>query len=420
MSIFNEIISLGPSVMMPIIFFILALVFRVKIGNAFKSAMLVGVGFVGIDLIVTTLLNSLGPATQDMVQRFGLKFTVVDAGWPTGASIGWASPLVPLVVAGAIIVNILMLLLKQTKTVNIDIFNYWLLLLPGGMIYYVTNNIVIAFIACMILYIIAFIIADKTAPKIHEMYKMKGVSFVHATCGVFVPVGILVNAIIERIPGLNKINLNPDSITKKLGVLGEPLALATFLGAGLGILAGWDAGHVMKLAVTVAAVMLLLPKMVGVVVEGVTIVREAAETTLQKKFPGREFYIGMDTALLIAEPSILATGFLLIPAALILAVILPGNRMLPFADLASIVFIISMVAPFCKKNMFRIFCTGLVILTITLYGGTALSEIYTAVAGEANISLPENVKSQELGNLVSSYNTPLGWGLIELAKLFGK
>ncbi len=37
------------------------------------------------------------------------------------------------------------------------------------------------------------------------------------------------------------------------------------------------------------------------------------EAKLKAKFPGRDFYIGMDTALLIGEPSVLATGLLLIP-----------------------------------------------------------------------------------------------------------
>ena len=45
MDIINSIISLGASVMMPVIFFIIALCFGVKIGTAFKAGMLVGIGF---------------------------------------------------------------------------------------------------------------------------------------------------------------------------------------------------------------------------------------------------------------------------------------------------------------------------------------------------------------------------------------
>lgn len=420
MEFLYSILELGPTVMMPIIFFLLGLCFKVKIGKAFEAGMLVGIGFTGINLIVGMLLNSLGPASQDMVERLGANLTVIDAGWATSAAIGWSSPLVPFVVVGAIALNIVLLAINKTQILNIDIFNYWLILLPGSMVYYQTDSIAIATGASLLLYLIAFIIADKTAPTIEKMYGIKGVAFVHATCGIYVPIGILVNTIIEKIPGLNKIDLSPESIISKLGMLGHPITLATILGAGMGFLAGWPVGKSAFLAVQVAAVMILLPKMVGITVDGVMIVRDAAESMLKKVFPGREFRIGMDTALLIGEPCIIATGLLLIPAALVIAILLPGNKMLPFVDLASIVFVISMVAPFCKRNMFRIFVTGCCIITIALYAGTNLSGAYGIAADQAHVKLPSNVTATELGNLVSSYNTPAGWAIVKIGEWIGK
>ena len=200
-----------------------------------------------------------------------------------------------------------------------------------------------------------------------------------------------------------------------MGVLGEPVSLATILGAGLGLLAGWPIDEVLPLAVNVAAVMILLPKMGDVTVEGVMVIRDAAEIRMKELFPDREFFFGMDTALLIGEPSIIATSLLLIPTALVLAMILPGNKMLPFTDLASIVFLISMEAPFCKRNMFRIYLTGVAILTISLYAGTSLAPNYTEAAKNASVEV--SVDDQELGNLVSPYNTPVGWAMIKGAEL---
>ncbi len=419
MSIFNSIISMGAIVMMPIIFFILGLIFKVGVGKSFKAGMTVGIGFTGINMVVSLLLESLGPAAEDMVNRFGLELNVIDVGWATGAAIGWASPLIPFIVLGAILLNLVLLLINKTKIINIDIFNYWLISLVGTIAYNITNSMVIGIVAALLLYLISFIIGDLTAKPIQEMYKIKGVAFVHATCGIYVPIGILVNKIVESIPGVKNIQLDPEKISNTLGILGEPVSLATILGIGLGFLAGWPITEILPLAVKVAAVMVLLPKMVEVTVEGVMIIRNSAEDYMKKLFPGREFYFGMDTALLIGEPSIIATALLLIPTALLLAMILPGNRMLPFTDLASIVFVISMVAPFCKRNMFRIYLTGIVILIISLYASSSLSQYYTQAAEIANVSVA-GASGQELGNLVSPYNTPIGWILIKLAELFAK
>ena len=71
MEFLNEVLALGPTVMMPVIFFILGICFRLPVGKAFEAGMLVGVGFTGINLIVSMLLGSLGPASEDMVARFG-------------------------------------------------------------------------------------------------------------------------------------------------------------------------------------------------------------------------------------------------------------------------------------------------------------------------------------------------------------
>jgi galactitol PTS system EIIC component len=414
MEIFNTIIGMGATVMMPIIFFILGLVFRVGPGKSFKAGMMVGIGFTGINMVVNLLLNNLGPAAQDMANRFGLNLTVVDVGWATGAAVGWASALIPFIVVGAILLNLFLLVINKTKIINIDIFNYWLISLVGTIIYNVTGNMWIGVAGALLLYLVAFIIGDLTAKPIQKMYKLKGVAFVHATCGIYVPVGIAVNWIIEKIPGLNKIELDPEKVNKTLGVLGDPVTLATILGAGLGFLAGWPIDKVLPLAVDVAAVMILLPKMVDVTVKGVMVIRDAAEIQMKKLFPKREFYFGMDTALLIGEPSIIATSLLLIPTALVLAMALPGNKMLPFTDLASLVFIISMAAPFCKRNMFRIYITGTLILTMALYAGTSLGPEYTEAVKKANVEV--KVEGQELGNVVSPYNTPLGWAMIKGAE----
>lgn len=419
MSIIKVLINMGPSVMMPIIFFILAIIFGVKIGKAFKAGMLVGIGFVGINLVIGLLLNSLGPAAESMVKRFGMNLTVVDPGWPVGSTIGWGSPIVPIVVFGALAINVILLVLNLTKTVNIDIFNYWHFLLTGGVIYAVTGSVMIGSAGSLIHFLITLFIADKTAPKIQESFNLKGVSFAHATSAIYVPIGMAVNWIIERIPGLRDIDANPDKITKKFGVMGEPLTLGTLLGVVLGILAGWNVTDIMTLAIKVAAVMVLLPSMINVLVDGLVTVRDAAEITLKKKFPNREFYIGLDTALLVGDPAVLATGLLLIPASLILAVVLPGNKMLPFVDLASLVFLVPMVSPYCKKNVIRVFISGVVIMTLVLYAGTDIAPYYTKAANIANVTLPQGVSSStNMANIVGGATTPLGWLLIKLAMLF--
>lgn len=417
MDIINSIISLGASVMMPVIFFIIALCFGVTLGTAFKAGMLVGIGFEGVGLVIGLLLTHLGPASQAMVERIGLHLTVVDTGWPTASTIGWGSPLMLPVVVGFIIINLAMLLLKLTKTVNIDIFNYWIFLLVGSVVYAGTGNYWLAVGITFGIFILTLLAADFTAPYLQKNYHLKGISFPHLTCICYVPFAMVCNYLIDKTPLIRKINFDPETINKKFGVFGEPLTLGFVLGLLLALLAGYDASAAVALAIKVAAAMLLLPKMIEILVQGLMIVRDAAEAKLKAKFPGRDFYIGMDTALLIGEPSVLATGLLLIPVTVMLSVILPGNRVLPFVDLASLMFLLAMVTPFCKRNMFRMFITGTLIVTCILYIGSDISPEYTQAARNANIPIPEGMS--EVTNMVGGATTPVGWLAVKFAELFG-
>ena len=417
MDIINSIISLGASVMMPVIFFIIALCFGVTLGTAFKAGMLVGIGFEGVGLVIGLLLTHLGPASQAMVERIGLHLTVVDTGWPTASTIGWGSPLMLPVVVGFIIINLAMLLLKITKTVNIDIFNYWIFLLVGSVVYAGTGNYWLAVGITFGIFILTLLAADFTAPYLQKNYHLKGISFPHLTCICYVPFAMVCNYLIDKTPLIRKINFDPETINKKFGVFGEPITLGFVLGLLLALLAGYGASAVVALAIKVAAAMLLLPKMIEILVQGLMIVRDAAEAKLKAKFPGRDFYIGMDTALLIGEPSVLATGLLLIPVTVVLSVILPGNRVLPFVDLASLMFLLAMVTPFCKRNMFRMFITGTLIVTCILYVGSDISPEYTQAARNANIPIPEGMS--EVTNMVGGATTPVGWLAVKFAELFG-
>lgn len=420
MAVINWIIGLGSAVMMPIIFFIVGICFRMKIGQAFKAGMLVGVGFTGVSMVITLMLNALGPASKAMVSRLGLKLTVTDVGWGTGSAIGWGTPIMLVAVIGFIVINALMLIFNLTKTVDLDIFNFYIFLMVGALIYAGTKQFWLAVILDWVLYGLTLIVADLTQPVIQKQFPNKnldGISFPHMTCLAWVPVGIIGNWICEHIPGINKINMDPETVKKRLGVLGEPITFGALLGAILGLLAGYDVSKILTLAVNIAASMYLLPMVVDVLASGLIMVRDHVDKKLKVWFPKRKFYIGMDTALLIDDPAVLSTGLLLLPFAILLAFVLPGNRVLPFADLASLMFLFTLVAPFCKRNMFRMLISGLLIMVVIFYAGTALAPEYTQAAAQAGITSVKGFSS--ITNLVGSVTTWIGWIFIKLAELIG-
>ena len=58
--VFSYIISLGASVMMPILFTIIGLCIGMSFGKSLKSGLYVGVGFVGLGIVTALLTNNFG------------------------------------------------------------------------------------------------------------------------------------------------------------------------------------------------------------------------------------------------------------------------------------------------------------------------------------------------------------------------
>ncbi len=245
MEVFEYIIQLGAAVMMPIIFTILGVCLLIKPSKAFHSGLFVGVGFVGLGIITALLTDTLTPHLDSIVTNFGLQLTVFDMGWPAAAGVAYNAPVVgALIIPVCLLVNVLMLVTKTTRTVNIDLWNYWHFAFIGAITYYATGGSILwGFFAAIICYIITMVMADLTAPKFQEYYDdMDGISIPQPFCQGFVPFAAVLNKGMDMIPGFDKLNIDADGMKKKFGILGEPLILGIIVGGLIAAVAQFGAG----------------------------------------------------------------------------------------------------------------------------------------------------------------------------------
>ncbi|MDK2858649.1 MAG: galactitol system component [Verrucomicrobiota bacterium] len=393
-------LDLGASVFLPVIIFILALIFGAKPGKSIRAALMVGVGFVGINLVLGLLVNNMGPAAKAMVERSGVELSIIDVGWPASAAIAFGSNLAALVIPAGILLNLVLLFTRVTKTINIDIWNFWHFAFAGALVQAVTGNIWYGLISAMIFAATMLFFADWTAPAVQQLMGMPGISLPHGASTSMVPFAVIVNKIIDLIPGLNKMEADPEAIKKRFGVLGEPVFIGVIIGlaiaalgyAGSGPFATWFP-RVLQSAISMGAVMVLMPRMVALLMEGLIPLSEAAREFLQKRAGGREIYLGLDSAIAIGHPASIATSLLMVPVVLVLAVILPGNRVLPFGDLATIPFMVCMMIPVVRGNVVRATITSTIIMIPTLYIMNALAAAQTTVARSASFNFPEGAST---------------------------
>lgn len=414
METIQYILGLGATVILPIAILCIGLAFGTGFKKALKAGFTIGIGFVGIGLVIDLMCGSLGPAAQQMVTRFGLQLTVLDTGWPSAAAGAWASPVAAVLIPIVMGVNILMIITNTTKTLNIDLWNYWHFIAAGATGFILTNSWAFAIFCAILLEIVTLFVADKTAPMIGTFYDIEGVSMPTASALSFAPIGLAVGYLVDKIPGLNKLHADPDTIQKKFGIFGEPMFMGIFIGWVLGLLAGYDGGKTFKMGITMGAVMLLMPRMVKIIMEGLIPVSEAAREFLQKKYGHRELYIGLDAAVSVGHPAVISTALILVPITIFLAVILPGNKTLPFGDLATIPFFVSVIVASRKGNIITSVITGTIVMAASLYMATDFAPVFTQMLGQANFAMPKGVAL--VTNLDTGGNL-FNWAILKLSQL---
>ena len=424
--VFKYIIGLGAAVMMPVIFTILGVCIRIKFAKALKSGLLVGVGFVGLSVATALLTSSLGPALTKMVEIYRLELGIFDMGWPSAAAVAYNTSVGALIIPVCLGVNLLMLLTKTTRTINIDLWNYWHFAFIGAIVYFASDSILWGFFAAIICYIITLVMADMTAPAFQKFYdKMDGISIPQPFCQSFVPFAIVINKLLDMIPGFDKLNIDSEGMKKKFGLMGEPLFLGIVIGCGIGALgcSSWEEmvdniPSILGLGIKMGAVMELIPRITSLFIEGLKPISDATRELIAKKYKNSTgLSIGMSPALVIGHPATLVVSLLLIPVTIFLAVILPGNRFLPLASLAGMFYLFPMILPITKGNVVKSFIIGLVALIVGLYFVTELAGYFTlaakdvyAATGDPTVNIPEGFQ----GGALDFASSLFCWGIFHL------
>ena len=351
--VFSYIISLGASVMMPILFTIIGLCIGLKFGKSLKSGLYVGVGFVGLGIVTALLTNNFGDPLSEISRLYDLQLGVFDMGWPAAAAVAYNTAVGALIIPICLGVNFLMLITKTTRTVNIDLWNYWHFAFIGAVAYFVMDqSLAWGYFAAIVCYIITLVMADLTAEKFQGYYE---------------------------------------------------LVLGVIVGALIGAVAQLDIKKILFLGVTMGAVMELIPRITKLFIDGLKPIAEKTQEVVQKKWNGKKVFIGMSPALVIGHPTTLVASLILIPLTLALAVVLPGNQFLPLASLAGMFYVFVMVLPYTKGNVVKTLIIGFIAVGIGLYFVTDMAPAFTKAAqavyaqtGDPASKIPEGFQAGAL------------------------
>ncbi len=400
--------NVGSSVLVALVMFILGICFKAGFSKSLRGGLYAGIGLAGLSIIVNTATDALTPAISAFSENFSKDMSVIDIGWGS-AGVAFAWPGLAFVIIGTLLVNVILILCKFTKTMWTDIWSIWHGNVLGGFVWAATGNIWAGVGAGILFLTIGSKMADWTAKEYQEFNQMPGIA-VPCTVSFLGLVAKPFNKLFDAIPGINKINFKPDAVRSKMGVFGELGVMGCIIGIIIGIIGKMSYGAVLQLGISVGVLMVFLPKTVSVLCEGIMPIANAIIETVQEKFEGRELYVGVDCAALLGDPSVMASAVILYPLIVLLAVALPGNKLLPIASLAIVPYWCGAVAPMFKGNVFRIVIFTLIWTIPVFYLATLQAPIVTETMQTLGLGDAASQSCFDMGGDV------IGSGILQLFK----
>ncbi len=359
-TIVNFVLNLGGGIFLPFVITVLGLFFKMDLFDSFKNGLKIGAGFTGINLVIGVLCDALAPAVEHYAD-LGVGFTVTDIGWEGIGAIAWSTPFAIAIVPLGMILNYILIRIKFTKTMDVDVWNYWHFILGAAISYYVLMMIglspvaaaVIGILVGLLTFVIVLKLGDKIAPYWQEYYGLPGTTCCNSDAYYMWGIDWVVCKLIDLIPGLSKVNINGKWINDKLGTFGETSVLAFFAGVLIAIITRLDLATAITMSVTIASCIILVPKMVGLLMEGLVPISNAARKFFKSHLgDDYDIYIGMDEALYLGDETGIQCSVIMIPIALALA-FLPGVTVFPIASIGSLCYTTCACSLFAKGDVFK-------------------------------------------------------------------
>lgn len=389
---------MGAAVMLPVVIAILGLFFGMKLGQAIKSGLFVGIGFQGLCLAVNLLTTTIQPV-MDYYAQMDAGYDVLEIGFAALGGAAWTVPFAVLAIPAIVIINLILVRLKITKVLNVDIWNFMHFLVPGALAYALFGSALLGFCVTVALSVITLFFAQWAAPKWGEFYGLEGTTCTTLAFAAWVyPVSTGINWLIDHIPGLNKLDLDMDKLGSKLGVFGDPAVIGIVVGAFLGLLTRQSIASLLTICMGVAAVMVLIPRMVGIMMEGLSPIGTAANAYMKKKIgEDADVYIGMDIALGLGDPCCITCTAIMIPLTIVMAFVIPDMRFFPLGILAEVCYLAPMCVLSSKGNVFRTLVSMCIIMFMTLFFANMFAPEATQMMSVTGVSFDNMVTASHFG-----------------------
>lgn len=420
--IIKYLIDIGPVIIMPGLLLFIGFFSTKNVLKNLKNCLYIFLGMVGVSLLLTIFTNFFNPLINTILINSLKDYEIIDTGWMLTEIISLSSPILLYIILAVISLNLLMLFFRFTRTINIDLWSYWSFLLAGSIIYIIVEVQWISILIAVITAAITFTLSDIYAHHIETYYGIKGISNTQAHIICWAPLSNIVNAVLNKIPFIKRVHLFYDEIQYKLGFFSEPMVFGLFVGFVIGLITryrtlmlniGPDFLYACSSGLKLSIIMILLPRFVNLLMKGLIPAINDLQSLIRRRVTRRTIYIGLDSIVLVGHPSVIGLSIVVIPLTIYLSTFLPGNNVLPSADLVMIPFLIIWAITLSRGDLFRSFISSMLTIPLVLWITTDMGQFFTNYLVKYEFELVEGYSGV---SSISASSNIFFWILLQIIK----
>jgi PTS system galactitol-specific IIC component len=388
--IFTPLINLGAAPVMMVVLTLIAMLVGVKFTKALEGGIKLAIALTGISAVIGILTGAFSVALQEFVKSTGISLTITDVGWAPLATITWGSPYTLYFLFIMVLVNLAMLALKKTDTLDVDIFDIWHLSIVGLFCIWSGGNLLVATILVIFIGILKIINSDLMKPTFNDLLNAPDSNPMTTTHMNYMmnPIIMVMDKIYDKVFfWLDRYDFNAAELNKRIGFWGSKFAIGCYLGVFIGLLAHQDVKSICNLSFT-AGVCLELFSLIGSwFIAAVEPLSQGITNFANKRLKGRKFNIGLDWPFIAGRAEMWAAANVLAPIMLLEALVLPGNGLLPLGGIIAMGVTPALLVV-TRARVLRMIIIGAFELPIFLWSGTLIAPFVSNMAKQVGAFPP--------------------------------
>ncbi|MCH3957707.1 MAG: hypothetical protein LKE45_10300 [Olsenella sp.] len=380
-AVFTPIINMGAAPMMVIILTVIACCFKVKFSEALMGGLKLGIAITGISAVIGLLTTAFSDAMTKFVASTGIQLTITDLGWAPLATITWGSPYTLFFLLIMVLVDIVMIVLDRTNTIDVDVFDIWHLAFVGLACMYFGAPLWVATLLVVFIGVLKIMNSDVMRPTFNDLIDAPGNPMTTTHMNYMMnPIIMVFNKFFDRfLPGLDRYDFDAAKLNEKVGFWGSKFSIGICLGIFVGLLAHEDIKSICTLAFT-AAVCLELFSLIGAwFIEAIEPLSQGISNFANERLKGRTLNVGLDWPFLAGRAEIWAAANVLAPIMLLESLVLPGNGLLPLGGIIAMGLTPALLVV-TRGKMLRMIIIGTIVLPVFLWAGTLVAPFVTQTA----------------------------------------